>query len=656
MFCPDCGSEVAEGRRFCGKCGGQLRAASGSVEAVQDIPESPVEAVAPVPRPPLSTRKKLTFALVALLVVLGGVGWWWFHRPAPAYKVQDPGIYPFQGLSADGKTQKWGFIDADGKVLVQPQWDATAAASVLDQDVFCSEGLCGVLKDGKWGYIDTGGHLVIPTQFDSASPFFDGLARVNLGNQVGFINKTGQYAINPQFNEAGYFHGGLAAVRADGGWGFVSRTGAFVIKPQFQAADPNGFSDGLAAVYQGKWGYIDSTGAFAIKPQFDGAGPFSEGRAAVSINNKWGYIDTTGNVVINFQFDERTRFSGGLAAVRTSGHSGTIDKQGKYVLNPGQYDMVLRPGGFLQVTNSDGVGLMAMDGKWVVKPSKALSGVGGVLGKVFYGRIADMDVFISTTGKVLAGPYKGAMLDTLAQDIQNENSALQSMIALTSSEAKYSSAYPAKGFTASVAALGPSQGTPDENHAGFIDAALSTGTKDGYQFAVSIPAGTSTGGTNFNYFIVGKPAAGHVGSTFCADSSGSVHKAVQGEECTAASPTVQPLTSYFGVWNKDVGGYVKVIISGSPEKPRVHLWGSCSPQNCDDGEEDAFWDGSALTSTFQQDGGPTVFRFTLDQNANLQLNCHYVRSNGNEGDCVVMSGYTKTPLDVGGDDTPQTPR
>ena len=164
MFCPDCGSEVAEGRRFCGKCGGQLREASGSVEAVQGIPESPVETVVPVPRPPLSTRKKLTYALVALLVVLGGVAWWWFHRPAPPYQVKDPGIYPFQGLSADGKTMKWGFIDADGKVLIPPQWDGISLEMVTDHVVVFNEGLGAVAKDGKWGYIDTGGNLVIPTR------------------------------------------------------------------------------------------------------------------------------------------------------------------------------------------------------------------------------------------------------------------------------------------------------------------------------------------------------------------------------------------------------------------------------------------------------------------------------------------------------------
>jgi hypothetical protein len=71
-------------------------------------------------------------------------------------------------------------------------------------------------------------------------------------------------------------------------WGFINKTGAFVIKPQFQAADPDGFSDGLALACQGKCGYIDRDGTFAIKPQFNGADPFSEGLAPVQINGKWG--------------------------------------------------------------------------------------------------------------------------------------------------------------------------------------------------------------------------------------------------------------------------------------------------------------------------------------------------------------------------------
>ena len=141
------------------------------------------------------------------------------------------------------------------------------------------------------------------------------------------------------------------------------------------------------------------------------------------------------------------------------------------------------------------------------------------------------------SGKVLAGPYKGSMLASLAQDIQDETSAIQSMHTLTAAETAYSGTYP-PGFTDSLEKLGPATGAPDQNHAGLIDITLATGTKDGYQFGITIPAGTSTGGSNFNYFLVAKPASGHAGRTFCADSSGTVRYAEQGQDCSdfIASP------------------------------------------------------------------------------------------------------------------------
>ena len=539
MFCPDCGSSVAEGKVFCGSCGARLHAA-GASPAAQSAPAAPAVAPMPAPARPMSKRQKLIFALVVLLAALGGVAWWWFHRPAPAYKAQDPGIYPFQGLTADGKAIKTGFIDADGKVLIQPQWDNLSEGVILGQIVAFNEGLCGVEKDGKFGYIDTTGNLVIPAQFDTAGPFIEGLAAVKLGNQFGYIDKTGKYAINPQFDQAGNFHDGLAAVHTDDGWGFIDKTGTYVIKPHFQSVNTDGFSDGLVGICEGKCGYINRSGIFTIKQQFDTVGTFADGLAAVRIGSKWGYVDTAGKIVINPQFDQATMFSGGLAVVSVSGHVGTIDKRGKFVINPGQFNIQLGPGDLQAVNSSDGMGLISRDGKWVVKPTKALTAIYGVLGKVFYGNVGGQSAPIALTGKILAGPYKGAMLDSLAQDLNNENSAIQSMHLLTGAESSYSNAYPAKGFANSLSELGPPAPStpPDQNHGGYIDATLATGTKDGYDFAVTIPEGTSTGGTNFNYQLLAKPQAGHMGRTFCADASGVIRYAAPGAECNNTSPTL----------------------------------------------------------------------------------------------------------------------
>ena len=556
MFCGSCGTPVAEGRRFCGSCGTPVRSQAGSgapgaaATAVIAAPAPPartaVIASPPAPlRAPWSLGKKIAAGLVLVVAAAAAGGyWWWSHRPVPPYQVQDPGLYPFQVRSADGKGSKWGFVDATGKVLIPPSWDSIDPnGRVLGRSVAFSEGLCAVLKDGKWGYIDPTGNPVIATQFESVFPFVEGMARVQLGNQTGYIDKTGRYVINPQFYQAGDFHEGLAAaLNGEGGWGFINKTGTYVILPRFQAIDLDGFSAGLAAVCtQGKCGYINRSGEFVIQPQFPQAGAFFEGLAPVRMNGKTGFINTSGTIVINPQFDQTTNFSGGLAAVSVSGRQGTIDKQGKYVVNPGHYGLALSEGETLVAATSEGTGLITRGGQWILKPTRLLTGVGQIFGKVFLGSVTEDRtnlVPISTSGKILAGPYQGAMLEVLAQDLENEKSAMQSMRAIMAAQVSYSAAYPARGFAASLERLGPALAAPDENHAGLVDASLASGSKDNYQFTISIPPGTTAAGTNFNYFLIGKPAANHFGRTLCTDSTATVHFADSATECTSASPVL----------------------------------------------------------------------------------------------------------------------
>jgi hypothetical protein len=80
---------------------------------------------------------------------------------------------------------------------------------------------------------------------------------------------------------------------ARGTWGFIDKTGQTVIPPQF--ADARSFSEGLAAVkVDNVWGYIDTAGKVVIRPQFDAASPFSQRRAPVRSGRNTGYIDPTG--------------------------------------------------------------------------------------------------------------------------------------------------------------------------------------------------------------------------------------------------------------------------------------------------------------------------------------------------------------------------
>lgn len=302
---------------------------------------------------------------------------------------------------------KWGFIDDEGKIIINPQF---LAAGVFQEDVALvassegkygfigkdgkyvvnptyksassfSEGLaCVVPEDGKPQYIDKTGNVKFTVNEGRYSGVFnDGLALVGVeskeGVKWGYIDQTGKMAINAQFDAAGIFSEGLAAVamtskeNGETLWGFIDKNGTIVVNYQFKGHNIR-FANGLALVSDGKkQGYVDKNGKYVINPQFDNAGQFKDGLAAIRQGDMCGFIDSEGKIVINPQFNRVENFSGGLAAVSSSdGKYGYIDEDGKYVINP-QFERASDFFGSIAfVRNADKWGIIDKDGKYVVNP------------------------------------------------------------------------------------------------------------------------------------------------------------------------------------------------------------------------------------------------------------------------------------------------
>jgi len=64
-----------------------------------------------------------------------------------------------------------------------------------------SEGMIKFLdnESGKWGYADADGKIVIQSQFDFVDSFQDGFAIVGLNNKFGLINKKGEFVIPAEY-------------------------------------------------------------------------------------------------------------------------------------------------------------------------------------------------------------------------------------------------------------------------------------------------------------------------------------------------------------------------------------------------------------------------------------------------------------------------
>ena len=215
-----------------------------------------------------------------------------------------------EGLAAfsliDSIGTKWGFIDKEGKVKINPQFNSAGNFS---------DGKCAVQNsDGKVGYIDKEGKIVINFQFGNGGDFANGKAVVIYDNKSGVIDGNGKYVINPQFNQM-VSDGNLYVINQGGKWGWCDKEGKIVINPQFEQASLFNGNDLAMVQSGGKCGYIDKEGKFVINPQFESALPFN-GNMAFAGGKEGGFIDREGKYVINPQFakiswDYITYISGG---------------------------------------------------------------------------------------------------------------------------------------------------------------------------------------------------------------------------------------------------------------------------------------------------------------------------------------------------------
>lgn len=103
---------------------------------------------------------------------------------------------------------KYQMFDENGKEM------NTFSASNMD---ICSvDGWIAFEKDGKWGFVDTEGNVVIEPVYHQAKSFSYGLAAVCEDGKWGFINQSNELVIDFQFAGADYFNAnGSCMIRGD---------------------------------------------------------------------------------------------------------------------------------------------------------------------------------------------------------------------------------------------------------------------------------------------------------------------------------------------------------------------------------------------------------------------------------------------------------
>ena len=168
---------------------------------------------------------------------------------------------------------------------------------------FCN-GLCAVQRNKKWGYIDWNGKLVIDTIYDDVRAFSDeGIARVKLKDKFLYINKMGKQLFSVDSTITG-FHLNRAAVVIKGEKCLVNRKGERICNLEYDEIYPFCDDNMATVVKDGKAMKIDTMGNIVLATDYEHIRDFIGGIAIMQKregfwgDKKFGYVDIAGNIVI----------------------------------------------------------------------------------------------------------------------------------------------------------------------------------------------------------------------------------------------------------------------------------------------------------------------------------------------------------------------
>lgn len=237
----------------------------------------------------------------------------------------------YEGGLSEGKFvfsvfDKLGILSVNGEFISDPVYEESNYKNSLGdlRGLIYSEGLAVIIEDGKYGYMDENCNVIIEPQFDDADRFSSGLACVKVGEKYGFIDHEGNMVLEPCYDTAYSFSNGLAKVEhQDKGWGIINTSGEMVLGDGVLSGGSSStefeFYDGLALVeVKSHYGYINEAGEMVIEPIYSEAYPFVDGIARVKVGDVYGYINTKGEYFLEPQFNMAQDFSDGLAYVGRS--------------------------------------------------------------------------------------------------------------------------------------------------------------------------------------------------------------------------------------------------------------------------------------------------------------------------------------------------
>ncbi len=219
------------------------------------------------------------------------------------------GTYNGAYLPVQLDDEEYVFIDITGR-----EKSKDASEREIEACVYLSEEKTAVKYDGKYHYCDFYFNELFGT-YDYAGAFNSGYAAIKNGDEWYLIDANGNPTCGPydeiKVDEKSIaFRSGVAFAKKDGKYFLIDAEGNRLGDETFEDVDCFN-SDQPAAVFNGdRWGFVNASGELVTDYIYGDAKSFSNGFAAVALQDKWGYIGIDDyEMKIETQFSDAADFS-----------------------------------------------------------------------------------------------------------------------------------------------------------------------------------------------------------------------------------------------------------------------------------------------------------------------------------------------------------
>lgn len=251
--------------------------------------------------------------------------------------------YPIgNGFFSFQKSGKWGLIDAQNKIVLQPIYN-----EIEKFDECLGGSLCKVYDGKKLNFLlPNGSWIAEPNVFTFKPNFpfssdwdcYKSIGIFKKGNNYGLISRKGDVVLNFVYEniEEGDIDGYILTQHRK--MGIASSEGKVVLEPKYDKIlgfimrdSGHTWSSKYSVVKNtNKFGIINNSGDILINCEYDSIQVnFSEDQIRAMKNNKWGIIDINNKITTPFKYDDINRMSlhdNGILVVKKDSKYGIIDR------------------------------------------------------------------------------------------------------------------------------------------------------------------------------------------------------------------------------------------------------------------------------------------------------------------------------------------